>query len=79
MWFGTPDARIRFAVDSGSTLLLVRDYPMVILFPVAENHLQQAVATIITHSFTEHKNHKTLNPMVPMILLNETTLVILLL
>ena len=38
----------------------------------------QVVATVMTHSFTEHHNHKTLNSMTPTILLDEYHIIILL-
>ncbi len=36
------------------------------------------MAAAITHSFTEHSNHGALNPMTPMILLDDNHMVIVL-
>ena len=37
---------------------------------VSSDHLSQAVATAIVHSFTQNKRHPQLNPMVPTVLIN---------
>ncbi len=74
-WYGTPDARIRstegdtvVAWDSseqeiesdGESVLVEGKFPFIL-----RKHLGQVVATVMTHSFTEHHNHKTLNSMDP--------------
>ncbi len=66
-WYGQPDTRIR-ARSGDHTLITLHhessesdDESMLI----EANHLSQAVATVVVHSFTEQTHHSELNPMVP--------------
>ncbi len=72
-WFGTPDARIRSAegntvlpwddseqeIESDSETILVEGK-----LKMLDKHMGQVVATAITHSFTEHHNHQSLDSMI---------------
>ncbi len=86
-WYGTPDARVRandgmVIIDwqtpddeSGESILVEGKLGKA---KMRNEVIGQVVATVITHSFTEHCNHPTLNAMTPMILLDENHIVILL-
>ncbi len=92
-WYGTPDARIVSTSLDNSTIVLLAwehdidknedsDGDSVLvegkLSISGVKHFPQAVATLVTHSFTEFHKHGALNSMVPLILLNNTSFVILL-
>ncbi len=80
-WYGTPDARIR--ANDSDVLIEWEDESSVLVeaklkVQKQKNHIGQAVAAAITHSFTEHSNHEALNSMTPMILLDGNHMVIIL-